>query len=76
MLSELTISIGILLGIIYAMACLMILAPFGVGKLFDKTFGTSRTSFWLNFSKFLCAISSSLLIGLFTIKFISSIFIQ
>lgn len=76
MLSELTISIGILLGIIYTMSCLMILVPFGVVKLFDKTFGTSRTSFWLNFSRFLCTILTSLLIGFFTIKYISSIFIQ
>lgn len=76
MLSELTISIGILLGIIYAMSGLMILVPFGVGKIFDKVFGTSRTSFWLNFSRFLCLITSSLLIGLCTIKYVSSIFIQ
>lgn len=76
MIGEYTISIGMLLAIVCLMANLMILVPFAIGHFFDKVFGISRTSFWLNFSKTLIMIAVCLLIGFGTVVNISKIFIH
>lgn len=73
MIGEYTISIGLLLAIICMMSCLMILVPVATGHLFDKIFGISRTSFWLNFSKTLIMVAVCFLIGFGTIVNISKI---